>query len=467
MNVFRINRYKSTVNNIDHFMSFVNRNLKVRAKTWVRDSYGLYDYETNHYHAQNVLATRAGKITRVNNEVTYINTTIDLTKNDKDNTFDSKDESEVLAHISEAPEGIKIFSELNAREDGGNLWMVVDRGEDARGHQARPGDVIKLGRVMFKIKQFKVGEEAQTTSSYQKSILDSIREHMEHSGQTSLLQNQDRKQSMGGQICKICLGDKAEKDNPLISPCKCIGSVKYVHLECLQAWVKSKLNMHQNKNLITIFWKNLNCELCKTKLPLNVTHQGEELTLIPFNNRISGSYVVMESFSKDREPTGIHIIDLTSNQNFRMGRGHDCDLKISDISVSRIHAFLVVSKGKLYLKDNSSKFGTLVLKKDPIILNDENSSTQWIQCGRTLLKFTIKKPWLRFLPCIGALFKTPRVEPIVKEKRDTEAGEVEKQLVLDKFDENQFTEVLGAENEHNNNSVQEQNPNQPRSITLD
>jgi len=31
--------------------------------------------------------------------------------------------------------------------------MVVERGEDARGHQAKPGDVIKLGRVMFKIKQ--------------------------------------------------------------------------------------------------------------------------------------------------------------------------------------------------------------------------------------------------------------------------------------------------------------------------
>ena len=28
-------------------------------------------------------------------------------------------------------------------------------------------------------------------------------------------------------------------DNPLITPCKCAGSVRYVHQNCLQKWIKS------------------------------------------------------------------------------------------------------------------------------------------------------------------------------------------------------------------------------------
>jgi len=125
--------------------------------------------------------------------------------------------------------------------------------------------------------------------------------------------------SMAETSCKICLYDKSEEDNdPLISPCNCTGSVKYVHLKCMQNWVKSKLNMQENTNIVTIFWRNLQCELCKTKLPINLNHNGENLCLIPFDNKITGSYIMMESFSKEKNSTGIHLIDLSSNQNFKI-----------------------------------------------------------------------------------------------------------------------------------------------------
>lgn len=79
--------------------------------------------------------------------------------------------------------------------------------------------------------------------------------------------------------------------------------------------------MQHNRNIITIFWKNLNCEICKSKLPIHLQHDGKELFLIPLDDRITGSYVIMESFSKEKDPTGIHVVDLTSNHSFRMVRG--------------------------------------------------------------------------------------------------------------------------------------------------
>jgi pSer/pThr/pTyr-binding forkhead associated (FHA) protein len=40
-------------------------------------------------------------------------------------------------------------------------------------------------------------------------------------------------------------------------------------------------------------------------------------------------------------------------------------MKIADISVSRVHAFIRINKGNLTLEDNGSKFGTLVKMKGP------------------------------------------------------------------------------------------------------
>lgn len=64
----------------------------------------------------------------------------------------------------------------------------------------------------------------------------------------------------------------------------------------------------------------MNCELCKSKLPINYCHGSKELHLIPFGEKITGSYVLLESFSKEKEPSGIHIIDLSGNDEFKMVR---------------------------------------------------------------------------------------------------------------------------------------------------
>lgn len=41
-----------------------------------------------------------------------------------------------------------------------------------------------------------------------------------------------------GDMCRICHCE-ADAENPLISPCYCAGSLRYVHQACLQQWIKS------------------------------------------------------------------------------------------------------------------------------------------------------------------------------------------------------------------------------------
>ena len=37
-------------------------------------------------------------------------------------------------------------------------------------------------------------------------------------------------------ICRICLCDENVNNNPLINPCACSGTMKYIHLFCLKHW---------------------------------------------------------------------------------------------------------------------------------------------------------------------------------------------------------------------------------------
>merc|ERR1711997_1142544 len=38
--------------------------------------------------------------------------------------------------------------------------------------------------------------------------------------------------------CRICFQDLVDPDNPLISPCRCSGSIGYVHRKCLRKWIE-------------------------------------------------------------------------------------------------------------------------------------------------------------------------------------------------------------------------------------
>lgn len=62
------------------------------------------------------------------------------------------------------------------------------------------------------------------------------------------------------------------------------------------------------------------------------------------------------------------------NRDFiKVGRGHDSEIRITDISVSRCHALIKRSaKGDYILEDNNSKFGTLVLVRKPYMLIKRN-----------------------------------------------------------------------------------------------
>lgn len=79
----------------------------------------------------------------------------------------------------------------------------------------------------------------------------------------------------------------------------------------------------------------------------------------------------------------MHIIDFQNTNRIRFGRGHETDVRIIDISVSRLHAIMHKDElGRIYIEDNESKFGTLVMVQAPIHLNEHFEYS--FQAGRSV-----------------------------------------------------------------------------------
>jgi E3 ubiquitin-protein ligase DOA10 len=79
------------------------------------------------------------------------------------------------------------------------------------------------------------------------------------------------------------LGDENLSQNPLITPCKCGGTMGFIHIDCLREWLNSKSSSKQNSAVKTYCWKALECELCKQKFPDKITSEsGVAIDLISF-----------------------------------------------------------------------------------------------------------------------------------------------------------------------------------------
>ncbi|XP_074159428.1 E3 ubiquitin-protein ligase MARCHF7 isoform X6 [Sminthopsis crassicaudata] len=76
-----------------------------------------------------------------------------------------------------------------------------------------------------------------------------------------LLEDSDEEE---GDLCRICQMAAASSSNLLIEPCKCTGSLQYVHQECMKKWLQAKINSGSSLESVTT------CELCKEKLQLNL-----------------------------------------------------------------------------------------------------------------------------------------------------------------------------------------------------
>ena len=55
--------------------------------------------------------------------------------------------------------------------------------------------------------------------------------------------------------CKVCWSAEQTRTNPLLNSCKCDGSVRFIHYECLKFWLKQKMAVKEEPNQVSYIWK--------------------------------------------------------------------------------------------------------------------------------------------------------------------------------------------------------------------
>ena len=142
--------------------------------------------------------------------------------------------------------------------------------------------------------------------------------------------------------------------------------MKYIHLDCLKKWIKSKLTYDEKENVTSIIWKNFECELCSAIFPSKsnkkdyINHEQNRYCTIDYH-KPENNYIILEILNKENNKKGFHILRFHDKSYITLGRGLHCDMRIPEISVSRMHAMIKMKNGEFFIQDLGSKYGTLVL----------------------------------------------------------------------------------------------------------
>lgn len=358
--------------------------VEIKAVTWNKDSHGLFDYENSYYDMKKFVIGENATLARHQNDI------ICITENDVHDST-TQEVPEPLLSISKDPrwEGkycLDIQSQSTQRQA---LPFLIVRslkcrdGRTQRGYSLSAGDTMKLGRVEYKVVEMQLGNDPATARVVENTSSTPTDTIFDANNQTPQPIDQER-------ICKYCLMDKVsdnDLENLMLYPCKCSGSSAGVHYACLRNWVQYKIIAKHSQNVANYQWKKLECEICLEPLPRRIQFGNGVFELINIEKPPT-PHIILEKMGEDQKSTSFVLIVPEIGQVIKMGRGHQCDFRISDISVSRIHAHLKFEDGKFLIYDNDSKFGTLVLLSQNYGVKEDKAA---VQIGRTVFTFVQKK----------------------------------------------------------------------------
>ena len=188
------------------------------------------------------------------------------------------------------------------------------------------------------------------------------------------------KNSSSKPTCRICYLLNSDIENPLISPCKCSGSMKYIHYKCLKHCIEVNLTKKIEQNYKYYNWKSYSCEICKEEYPKYLKIKDSLYPLVDleigFSSYITFDYALYDDIKKKTSRKGILIIKInedTDEDVITLGRSQNNRVKLKDISVSRSHCNIIKRKNQLFIVDKGSKFGSLIYMNNPLNINMKNN----------------------------------------------------------------------------------------------
>ena len=173
--------------------------LQVKCETWNRDSFSLFDYDTKQKTTQELEIESSGIFIRKENTISFL-------------PEDSCPEHHILIKVYE---NFNEFVLYPTKEQKIGIVVNKYKSKSNRGYLLSEGDLIKLGKAKLKVIK-----------------INSVDERDENNKDESC--NEFEGSNAGDITCRICFRTHTNYIDPLISVCNCAGSMKLVHILCLQ-----------------------------------------------------------------------------------------------------------------------------------------------------------------------------------------------------------------------------------------
>ena len=387
-----------------------NQSCKISCVTWGKDAHALFDYESEEITKNIFTLGKGGKIFLDNEKGT--------TKYEPDNQEEgffltgghsSSSEGCLINFFNEYGSHTRVtkkikdeyeFNKENITEVQNMIYYVISQ-KELKGikreykseYDFKPqiNDIIRFGRVQFVVRSMKDKSNSNNNEEDNNNI-DGNKPVFLPNDNSNLKSNNNNK----ALICELC--EKKETDsinNPIIKICPC-KKCPLLHIKCFKNEYikKDKMFCYSNKDymdhsLKIVSFINFLCPLCNEPYNPIIKINSRFYNIIPYTFDKDVFHLVLESinFVKDGIYCMMVIIFLFPNKKevFYLGRGHEASFKISDISISRIHAKIYLKDENIFIDDLGSKFGTLLLARNSIDVGEMLDKKMKIQIGRNVI----------------------------------------------------------------------------------
>lgn len=204
-------------------------------------------------------------------------------------------------------------------------------------------------------------------------------------------------------VCYMCFDEEDTEENPMITPCKCSGDTKYVHVECLRKWHTAEAD----NQICFLSSVDATCSVCKSTFKSDFKlSDGRQVKL--FKSSLEPPYVSLLvatkhemaqrlfntrfqlSFSTLMKPDG-----RNATRPLLLGRSSGSDMVLDYRTVSARHAAIRFKNGEFVFMDAGSSNGSYLYLRRPLELSP--SQAVQFRLGRSMISMKVVNKWNRRL----------------------------------------------------------------------
>jgi len=204
-------------------------------------------------------------------------------------------------------------------------------------------------------------------------------------------------------VCYMCFDEEDTEENPLITPCKCIGDTAYVHVECLRKWHTAEAD----NQICFLSSVDATCSVCKSTFKSDFKlKDGRQMKL--FKSSLEPPYVSLLVATKHemaqrlfntRFQLSFSTLMKADGRNatrpLLLGRSSGSDMVLDYRTVSARHASIRFKNGEFIFTDAGSSNGSYLYLRRPLELSP--SQPVQFRLGRSMISMKVVNKWNRRL----------------------------------------------------------------------